>query len=450
MRACRRPRPATRERPTAATSPTPSLGDGPEDLAAVGSIAYNLEIWWEYEPVAWFWRELASFSRLIMHDRRGMGLSDAAGGGLPNLETRASDLRCVLDAVGSERATVLGVGDGGMVGAMLAATEPARVSRLAWYRPEAKSMAGEDWPYGRSPAQVAALAADAEHSWGSTDSARRLFWPTDIGAVDPEAAAWLAKMQRHAFGPTTARRYFELLSEYDVRGVLPSLHLPTLLFERAAASPPEIEIARATAALIEGSHLELIDGRSRALFFEAAPVVDLVRDFLGAERPAPVLDRVLSTVLFTDIVGSTTTAGTMGDAAWRTTLATHDRLVLEAIERYRGRAVKTTGDGVLATFDGPARAIFAAIEAEKRVHETLGLELRAGVHTGEVELRGEDVAGLAVHVAARIMGAAGASEVLTSSIVKELTAGSGLTFTDAGEHDLKGVPGPWRLYRVAV
>lgn len=421
------------------------LGEGPIDLVPFGGIVYNVETWFEYEPVARWWWELASFARLIMHDRRGTGLSDASGG-LPNLETRASDMFRVLDEVGSDRAVVLGAADGGMTGVMAAATDPGRIEGLLWMHPQARTTPAPDWPFGLDPETLERLADGAERSWGTEAFVREFFG--DDPTLTPEMVTWLARLQRHACGPSTARRYLELSGEYDVRSILPNLHVPALLFERAAAAPAQIEVANATQALMPDAELRLIDGTSSALFVDVEPILELVREFVGAERPAPALDRVLSTVLFTDIVGSTEHAAALGDAAWRTTLGEHDRIVTGAVERYRGRVVKTTGDGVLATFDGPARAVFAAAEAVRAVRDETGLELRAGVHTGEVELRGDDVAGVAVHVAARVMSLAGASELLASSTVRDLTAGSGLVFEDAGVHELKGVPGTWHLYRV--
>ena len=286
-------------------------GDGSVDLVPFGGIVYNVEIWQEYEPVARFWQELASFTRLIMHDRRGTGLSDASGG-LPNLETRAADLLTVLDATGSQRAVVLAINDGGMAAAMAAATEPARFAGLLWMHPQARAVQGDGWEYGPTPAEVASLAELAERAWGTERFIRAFFGPEDEEVLTPDAIAWLGRLQRHACGPSTARDYIELTAGYDVRSVLPNVHVPTVLFERAKGRPRDLAAARATHELMPEAQLRMIGGQARALFFETEPIVELVREFLGVERPAPVLDRVLSTVMFTDIVASTERATALG------------------------------------------------------------------------------------------------------------------------------------------
>ena len=421
------------------------MGEGPVDLVPIGGIVYNVEIWQEYEPVARFWRELASITRLVMHDRRGTGLSDAAGG-LPNLETRASDVMTVLDEVGSERAVFLSIAEGGMAAAMAGATDPGQIAGHLWMHPQVRGTRGDGWDHGPTAQEISELAEFAERTWG-TEPFIRAFFGQDA-ALTPEAVRWLGRLQRHACGPTTARHYLEQIAGYDVRSVLPTVRVPTVLFERAGAPADLLAAARATLELMPQAVFREIGGHSKALFFDTEPIVELVRDFLGVERPAPVLDRVLSTIVFTDIVGSTEHAASIGDAAWREVLAAHDAILGEAIQRYRGRLIKTTGDGVLATFDGPARAVFAARDASRAVGSRLGLQIRCGVHTGEIEIRGSDVAGVAVHAAARVMALADPGTVLVSSTVRDLTTGSGLSFEDAGQHELKGVPGRWHLYRV--
>ena len=414
------------------------LGEGPVDLVPIGGIVYNVEIWQEYEPVARFWRELASITRLVMHDRRGTGLSDVAGG-LPNLETRAADVMAVLDEVGSR------VSPWPRAAAAMW-RRSGRVAGHLWMHPQARGTRGDGWNHGPAPEEIAELAELAERTWG-TEPFIRAFFGQDA-ALTPEAVRWLGRLQRHACGPTTARHYLEQIAGYDVRSVLPTVHVPTVLFERASAPADLLAAARATLELMPQAVFREIGGHSKALFFDTEPIVELVRDFLGVERPAPVLDRVLSTIVFTDIVGSTEHAASIGDAAWREVLAAHDAILGDAIQRYRGRLIKTTGD-VLATFDGPARAVFAARDASRAVGSRLGLQIRCGVHTGEIEMRGSDVAGVAVHAAARVMALADPGTVLVSSTVRDLTTGSGLSFEDAGQHELKGVPGRWHLYRVA-
>jgi class 3 adenylate cyclase len=413
------------------------LGDGPKDIAVVSSIATNIEIFFEHESAAQFWFELASFSRLILHDRRGTGLSDDMGG-WPNLETRAADLTAVLDAVGSKSPTIVAAGDGGMVAALLAATHPERVASLVWSEPVACVVRGPDWPHGRTPAEVDELAQAAEDGWGSEAFIERVYG----NSVPPDTKRFLAKMQRHACGPATAVGFFRLFYEYDVRRVLPGLSLPVLFL---CAEGDRLLRSRATAALIPGATVRVLPADTRFMWHSSH--VDEIRRFLGVAQAPKQSDRILSTVLFTDIVGSTAAAAGLGDARWRVVLAQHDQAASREVERYRGRLIHTTGDGLLAIFDGPARAVRCAQAIANEVRP-LGLEIRAGCHTGEIELAGNDILGIAVHISARIATLADSSQVLVSSTVKDLVAGSGLTFADRGVHALKGVPDEWHLYAV--
>jgi class 3 adenylate cyclase len=414
------------------------LGEGPPDVAVVGSIPTNIEVFFEYEPAARFWLELASFSRLILHDRRGTGLSDDMGG-WPNLETRAADLLAVLDAVGSSRPTIVAAGDGGMVAALLAATHPERVASLVWSQAQARAVRAPGWPYGRTPNEIDALAQTAEEGWGSEAFVEHLLG-NDV--TSPETKRFLAKMQRHACGPATAVGFFRLFHEYDVRHVLPSLSLPVLILAPAGDRLPR---ARATAAMIPGAAVRALP--ADAIFLWHASHIDAIRSFLGVEQPPGQLDRILSTVLFTDIVESTAKAAALGDARWKALLAQHDQAAREEITRHRGRFIHTTGDGLLAIFDGPARAVRCAQGIANAVR-SLGLEIRAGCHTGEIELAGNDVLGIAVNISARIASLADSSGVLVSSTVKDLVAGSGLAFEDRGMRKLRGVPDEWHLYAV--
>jgi len=420
------------------------IGEGPIDVGHVNAMATNLEVAFEYEPVASFWLELASFSRLIVHDRRGTGLSDDMGG-LPNLETRAADLRAVLDAADSERAAIFGSADGGMVGALLAATHPDRVSRLIWYSASARAVRAEDWPYGEEPNEIDRLSRMAEEMWGSEAFSRE--WSLNPAMISSdEFLRWSAKMQRYGCAPATASRLIRLNHEYDVRDVLPALRVPTLVLDVDSSSENERRQAQATAALIPGASLRTVHG-GQWLFQDGRAKLDAIREFLGVERPLIEPDRILATVLITDIVNSTRKAAELGDAAWRRLLGKHDEQVKGEIARHRGTYIHGTGDGLIATFDGPARAVRCAHAiVEALAH--LGLEIRAGCHTGEIERLDGDVQGLAVHISARVAAMAGPSEVWTSSTVKDLTAGSDLTFEEVGEYDLKGVPDRWRLYRV--
>ena len=404
------------------------LGEGPTDIAVIGSIATNVEVLFEHAPAAQFWFELASFSRLILHDRRGTGLSDDMGG-WPNLETRAADLIAVLDAVGSTRPTIVAAGDGGMVAALAAATHPERVSSIVWSQAQACAVRRADWPYGRTPIEIDELAHKAAEGWGSERFVQQMYGDHP---VPPDRARFLAKMQRHACGPATAVGFIRLRHEYDVRHVLPSLSLPVLVL--APEGSERLRQAKATTALIPGAVLHVLP--ADAMFLWHVAHLDEIRSFLGVEQPPRQPERILSTVLFTDIIGSTDTAARLGDTRWRALLAEHDQAAKVEIERHRGRFIHTTGDGLLATFDGPARAVRCARAVADAVRR-LGLEIRAGCHTGEIELTGDDVLGIAVHISARIAALADPSQVLVSSTVKDLVAGSGLAFEDRGMRKLK-------------
>jgi class 3 adenylate cyclase/pimeloyl-ACP methyl ester carboxylesterase len=422
-----------------------AIGEGPVDVAYVGPQASQIEVQFEYEPMARFLLDLASSTRLIMHDRRGTGLSDA-GRGLPNLETRAADLRAVLDTVGSSRPFLFGYGDGGEVCALQAATHPDRVAGFLWFAPAARSVQAPDWPYGYLPEALEKWIDGIPAGWGNLDFIRREYFEAFDVPFDEPFAKWLAKMQRVFCGPETAQQYYRLAYEEDVRAVLPALRVPTLVMDVVLPDESWAGIGEATAALIPGVEYRRLPG-PLFLWSEAEYRLAIIRRFLGVERPHPVFDRVLATVMFTDIVDSTAAAARLGDSAWHRVLDAHDQIAIESVARYRGRLIRSTGDGVLATFDGPARAVFAAREISERMR-SLDLQVRAGAHAGEIELGDQGVHGIAVHVAARVAAMAGNSEILVSSTVKDLVVGSGLAFEDAGEHELKGVPDPWHLYRL--
>jgi len=418
------------------------LGDGPNDIAIVGSIATNIELFFEHEPAARSWLELASVSRLSLHDRRGTGLSDDMGG-LPDLETRAADLLAVLDDAGQDRPMLLTSGDGGMVGALLAATHPERVAGLIWFGAQARSVAAPGWPHGRDPSDVDRLAREAESGWGTEAFVRHMYPGAEM---DGDVIRFLARMQRHACGPATAVGFIRLLHEYDVREILPTLRLPVLVLA-TKGSPDDwvVDQAKATAELIPNATFHPMPAIASRLWDTA--VVEETLEFCGIERLAPELDTVLATVLFTDIVGSTERQASLGDHRWKELVERHHAIVREALARWRGVENDTAGDGFYATFDGPARAIRCAQDVAGRVRD-IGIEIRAGVHTGECELIEGKCGGLTVSIGARVAATAGPSEVRVSQTVKDLVAGSGLTFEDAGEHELKGVPDRWRLYRV--
>jgi class 3 adenylate cyclase/pimeloyl-ACP methyl ester carboxylesterase len=421
-----------------------ALGDpsSENEVAVIGSIAANVELFFDFEPAARSWLELASFSRLSLHDRRGTGLSDEMGG-LPDLETRAADLLAVLDAAGQRRPTLLASADGGMVAALLAATHPDRVAGLVWFFAQARSVKTDGWPFGRDPEDVDLLAREAERAWGTEAFVRRMYAHAEM---DDDVIRFLARMQRHACGPATAVGFIRLLHDYDVREILPTLRIPVLALG-TEGYPGEwvVEQTRATAALIPGAVCRSMPARASRLW--APAVIEATFDFCGIQRPPPELDSILSTVLFTDIVESVEKQAEFGDHAWKELVLRYRSIVRTTLQRWRGRENDTAGDGFYAAFDGPARAIRCALEVAERVRD-LGIEIRAGVHTGECELIEDKCSGLTVSIGARVAAVGGPGDVLVSQTVKDLVPGSGLQFQDAGEHQLKGVPGRWRLHKV--
>lgn len=422
------------------------LGDpsNENEIAIIGSIASNVELFFEFEPAARSWQELASFSRLTIHDRRGTGLSDDMGG-LPDLETRAADLLAVLDAAGQRRPTLLASADGGMVAALLAATHPDRVAGLVWFFAQARSVKTDGWPYGRDPGDVDRLAQEAEHAWGTEAFVR---WMYAHAQMSDAVIRFLAKMQRHACGPATAVGFIRLLHEYDVREILSTLRIPVLaLGTKGYPNDWVVEQAQATAALIPGAAWRALPETASRLW--APPVIEATFAFCGIDRPPPELDSILSTVLFTDIVGSAEKQAALGDHRWKELVLRHHAIVREELVRWRGAENDTAGDGFYATFDGPARAIRCALAVAERVRD-LGIAVRAGVHTGECEVIENKCGGLSVSIGSRVAAIAGPGEVLVSRTVKDLTAGSGLQFEDAGEHELRGIPDLWNLYRVVA
>jgi len=422
-----------------------TLGEGPLDLVWVPPWISQVEHLFEEPSLAAAFERLAGFARLIMFDRRGSGLSDPMVGA-PTLEEQMDDVLAVMEAAGSERAAILGTLEGGPMAAMFAATHPERVSALVLYSTFARTLPapGYEWPPAREERE-ARMALALEH-WGQG------FVAGGVAASrqgDPRFLEWAGRLERLAASPGTIARVFDLIGEWDVRDVLPTIRVPTLVVHRREDSFIKVEHGRYLGEQIPGARYVELEG-SDNLFStgDTDAVIGEIEEFLTGERHEREPDRMLATVMFTDIVESTTRAAALGDSAWRDLLGEHDRLVRLALERHRGREVKTTGDGFLATFDGPARAIRAAASIAEGVR-TLGLQVRAGLHTGECEVMDEDVRGLAVHIGARVMGKAGPGEVLVSSTVKDLVVGSGIAFEDRGEHDLRGVPGRWRLHAVA-
>ena len=421
------------------------VGDGDLDLVWVPNWLSNVDMWRDEPSSARFFDRLASFSRLIIFDRRGSGVSDPVVGA-PTLEERMEDIRIVMDEVGSDRAALFGFSEGAPMASLFAASHPERVSALVLYGAYARSLASPDYPWAPAdPGPDTDRWDKAVREWG-TGANLELFAPSM--AHDPRFRDWWGRFERGAASPASVVEILRLNLEIDVREILPAIGVPTLILHREGDRTVDIENARFLAREIPGARLVEQPGEDHApMVGDQDALLGEVEEFLTGVRQEREPDRVLATVLFTDIVGSTERAGELGDRAWRDLLASHDALVRQELERHRGREIKTVGDGFLATFDGPARAIRCAVAATRAVSQ-IGLQMRAGLHTGEVEVIGDDVGGMAVHIGARVGASAAAGEVLVSGTVRDLVVGSGIGFHDRGAHTLRGVPGEWRLFAV--
>jgi class 3 adenylate cyclase/pimeloyl-ACP methyl ester carboxylesterase len=421
-------------------------GEGAFDLVYVPGFVSNVELSWEEPLFARFLERLASFSRLVLFDKRGTGMSDPVPtDALPGLEERMDDLTAVLDAVGSEQAALFGPSEGGNLAVLFAATYPERARALITAGIFAKRLWSEDYPWAPTPEQRARAIEQVELDWGGTG------WLVDLvpSCADDEAfMGRLATYFRRSASPGTAAALFRMNTDIDIRAVLPTISVPTLVLHRVGDRDANIEEGRWIAAQIPGARFVELPGDDHIPWVgHADMVVDFVEEFLTGTHGPSDLDRVLASVLFTDIVGSTEIASTIGDKRWRDLLERHDTLTRAYVERYRGRVIKSTGDGALSVFDGPGRSVHCAMALSESL-SALGISIRAGIHTGEIEQRGGDVGGIAVHIAARVQALAGPGEVLVSRTVTDLISGSGLDFIDRGEHQLKGVPGTWRAYAV--
>ena len=427
-------------------------GDGPFDVLYVPGFVSHVEVYWEYPAAGRFFRRLGSVARVIMFDKRGAGLSDRALDP-PDLETMMDDVRTVLDAAGSRRTVLWGDGaDGGGSCAVFAATFPERVSAFIWWSATARTAWAPDYPWGLPAEEMEREDRPLFEAWGDPARGKEQLELVGVPSIadDPEAQRWIAKFYRYSATPGSAAAMGRAWEGTDVRSVLASIHVPTLLERRDDPGYAREEIDY-LASRIPGARQVTLPGADFSPLFEHQDAAfAAVEEFLTSiSQEEAELDRVLATVLFTDIVDSTATAAVMGDAKWRALVDEHNRIAKGLIGRYRGEYRKSTGDGLMATFDGPARAVRCA-QAFVEAVKPLGIEVRAGAHTGEVTFGENDLAGIGVHVAARVAGLAGTSEVWASSTVKDLTAGSGLSFEDAGEHELKGVPDRWHLYRVTA
>jgi pimeloyl-ACP methyl ester carboxylesterase len=424
------------------------VGEGPLDLVLVHGWVQSFDASWEIEPIRRFYERLASFSRLILFDKRGTGLSDRVPvDDLPTLETRMDDMRAVLDVVGAKRAAVLGHSEGGAMCGLFAATYPERTQALVMVGSSARTRWAPDYPLGATDEEIDELERLVLEHWGS-DAVRVLLQQLAPSVADDEELVQAhTRAVLRAASPAAAAALTRMSAMIDIRQLLPAIRVPTLVLYRA--DEVLAEASRYLGEHIPGARVVELPGVDHMPWLgDQASVLDEIEEFLTGVRPHPALDRVLATVLFTDIVGSTELVADLGDRRWRDVLEQHNALVRRELDRFRGRELSTAGDGFLATFDGPARAVACAVSIRDAAR-VLGLQIRFGLHTGELELAGSDIRGIAVHTGARVAAKAGPGEVLTSSTVRDLVAGSGLEFEDRGSHELKGVPGEWHLYAVA-
>ena len=432
------------------------FGQGPLTLVFMNGLYSHLGVYWELPQFARFMNRLAASVRVLHLDRRGTGLSDRVAQS-PTLEARMDDIRAVMDAAGVERAAIYGWGWGAPgLAALFAGTYPDRTVALLIDGWLALRWA-PDYPWGTPPEEWDAWLSRLVAIWGDDEHALEIGQltcgnrPEDGPWDDPQFVLWHAKLARYSATPGSFEAFERDEYETDARDIARQVHVPTAVLKKKGDIPEELEVAKYNAALVPGARLMWVDGAANCVMFdEIEAYTDAMTGFLrSVEDEERALDRVLATVLFTDVVGSTRKAAEMGDARWKELLERHNATVRAMLARYRGRLIDTTGDGCLATFDGPARAVMCA-QAICGAVKPLGLEVRAGCHTGEIELVGADVGGIAVHIGARVAALAGPSEVLVSSTVKDLVAGSGLVFEDRGEHRLKGVPEKWHLYGVTA
>ena len=419
------------------------FGDGPRDLVFVPGWVSNVEYFWEEPSVVRFFERLASFSRLILFDKRGTGLSDRVD--VPNFETRMDDVRAVMDAAKSERAALLGNSEGGPMCALFAATYPERTTTLIMVGSYARRIWAPDYPWGTPPEVWDRFVDDVVRDWGG---------PVGIEERAPSLANdqryrdWWSRFVRQSASPGTARTIWRIIADIDIRSVLPVIRVPTLILHNARERTVPVESARYLAEHIPGAKYVELDGIDHLPWVgNMDAVVDEIEEFVTGVRHVAEPDRLLATILFTDIVDATRRAAEIGDRRWRDLIQSHHAAVRAELGRFRGREIDTAGDGFLASFDGPARAVRAGCSIAESVRR-LGIEIRAGVHTGECEVMGDKLGGIAVHIGARVAALAQGGEVLVSGTVKDLVAGSGLRFDDRGVHALKGVPGEWHLFAV--
>ena len=424
------------------------VGDGPRDLVWVPGWISHVEAAWDEPTMARFFERLASFSRLILFDKRGTGLSDRVPeSALPTLEMRMDDVRSVCDAIGSKHAALLGVSEGAPLCLMFAATYPARTTAIVLFGGYARRLWAPDYPFGVPRERQTAFLEEIERDWGG---------PVGLDARAPSKLGdtrfrdnW-ARYLRQGASPGAVIALTRMNDEIDVRPILPTIRVPTLVLHRIGDRTIPVDAGRYLAEHVVDASLVELEGQDHLPWIgDTDAVLGEIEEFITGIRSHPAPNRVLATVLFTDIVGSTVRAVELGDTAWTDLLQAHHTRVREQLTRFGGRELRTTGDGFFALFDGPARAVRCALALAAAVGP-LGLDIRAGLHTGEIEMAGDHIEGLAIHIGARIAALAGAGQVLVSRTVRDLVAGSGLVFTDAGTHTLKGVPDEWQLFAAST
>jgi|SRR5579859_1998113 len=426
------------------------VGESSPDIVFIPSLTHHIELVWENPPQARFFEALASMGRLLLFDKRGTGMSDRVVG-VPTLEARMDDIRAVMDAAGSERAALIGLGEGGPLCALFAATYPERTTGLVLLNTLPRTTRSPELPWLPTRAEVERRIEEMVRLWGDPHSAEESFARGSPSATEEEARGF-ARVMRLSVSPGAAAAYLRMNVDVDIRGVLPLIRVPTLVMSRTELASLDIRNARYLAEHIPGARLVELPGRDFApQLGDVERLVGELRDFLAGitaeQRWEIEPDRVLATVLFTDIVGATTRAAELGDRRWRELLEQHHDVIRGRLSRFRGRELDTAGDGFFAAFDGPARAIQCACAIRDGIAD-LGLDVRAGLHTGECERVGDKITGIAVHIGARVAAIAEPREVLVSRTVRDLVAGSGIELVDRGEHELKGVPGTWRLFAV--
>jgi class 3 adenylate cyclase/pimeloyl-ACP methyl ester carboxylesterase len=410
------------------------MGEAPIDLVMVPGVASHVEFFHETPGYTAFLRRLSSFARVITFDKRGQGLSDRVSA--PSLEDRMDDVRAVMDAVGSQRAAVMGFSEGCAMSALFAATYPERTEKLLLFGGFALSTMANDFE---------TKAAERLKNWGTGEILKQA-WPSLIAR--PQGIDVMAKIERLTASPGAIKALTLLNAQIDVRPILPTIRIPTLVMHRTGDLQVPIAAGRALARQIPDAKFIEYPGEDHVFWSgDVEAFLGDIEEFVtgSRDRSSVEVERILATVLFTDIVDSTRSAAAMGDHAWRRLLDNHDAIARQTVEKFRGHLIKTTGDGILATFDGPGRAVRCALAFSTAAGQ-IGLPLRAGLHTGEIELRDRDVGGIAIHAAARVMAQAKASEVLVSRVVTDLVAGAGPKFAERGSHDLKGIPGKWDLF----